>query len=394
MKIAYVYDSIYPYIKGGIERRIWELSTRLARMGHDIHIFGPKFWEGESILQKDGVYLHGVCRPPEKRYVNGRRSITEPIYFARKVFLPLLKERFDVIDCPIFPYFHCYSAKLVSLIKGTPLVINWFEVWNDYWYEYLGKKGVIGKAIERVAVKLPHRIVVETESTKQILISWGYHPDNFAIVPSGLLFEKIQQIAEPDREEDKTDAIYVGRLVDYKGVRTLVESIAHLNRNGKKVTVGIIGDGPDSENLKVLANELDITDRIKFHGWVEEEDRVISLMKGAKVFVYAATPLGGWALTPLEANACGLPVVTSRSGAVGNNEVITDNYNGLVADRETAELIAEKIELLLENAELREELRKNSLIFARNYDWNNQALAMEKVYRSCLKIKTKNGEGK
>ena len=72
MKIAYIYDTIYPYTFGGVEKRIWELSTRLAQRGHEVHIFGPKFWTGSRIIQKEGIYLHGVCKAPCKR----SRSVT------------------------------------------------------------------------------------------------------------------------------------------------------------------------------------------------------------------------------------------------------------------------------------------------------------------------------
>ena len=89
MKIAYVYDVIYPYVKGGAEKRIWELSKRLARKGHEVHIFGMKFWAGGDVFTNDGVHLHGICEPKEL-YVEGRRSIKEAIYFARKLISPLL----------------------------------------------------------------------------------------------------------------------------------------------------------------------------------------------------------------------------------------------------------------------------------------------------------------
>jgi len=65
MKIAFVYDAIYPYVKGGVEKRVEELAVRLSRRGHEIHLFGMKFWDGEDILMRDGIYLHGVC-PAQK----------------------------------------------------------------------------------------------------------------------------------------------------------------------------------------------------------------------------------------------------------------------------------------------------------------------------------------
>lgn len=46
MKIGIVYDVIYPYVKGGVEKRNWEIAKRLAKR-HEVHIFGMKFWKRE-----------------------------------------------------------------------------------------------------------------------------------------------------------------------------------------------------------------------------------------------------------------------------------------------------------------------------------------------------------
>jgi hypothetical protein len=55
MKIAYVYDAVYPWVKGGAEKRIYELSRRLAKRGHDVHCYGMKWWQGEDeILGEKG----------------------------------------------------------------------------------------------------------------------------------------------------------------------------------------------------------------------------------------------------------------------------------------------------------------------------------------------------
>lgn len=143
MKIAFVYDAVYPWVKGGAEKRIYELGRRLAERGHDVHLFGVKWWDGPGKLQYEGMTLHGVCAPMEL-YVNGRRSITEAILFALRLFPYLVREKFDLIDASAFPYFSCFSVKLVSIIRRTPVVITWHEVWGDYWYEYLGWRGFFG----------------------------------------------------------------------------------------------------------------------------------------------------------------------------------------------------------------------------------------------------------
>lgn len=393
MKIALIYDVIYPDVMGGGQRRVWELATRLVNRGHEVTMFGMKHWEGNDIIYREGVRLWGVC-PDQELYVNGRRSIKEAIYFAWKLLPPLLRSKFDVIDIVNFPYFPCFSAKITSLIKRTPLVITWYEVWGDYWYEYLGRKGVFGKIVERMAVKLPHRMITETEKTKEVLVSWGYKPHKMYIIPSGVSLKEINEAPYPTDDNGRADVIYVGRLIEYKGIHTIVESIAYLKGKHKEVTASIVGDGSERENLEVLAKELCVEDRIRFYGKIKENNEVISLMKGSKIFIYAAAPLGGWALTPVEANACGLPVISTRSGVLGNidrNEVVIDGYNGFLVDRQSPELVAEKISLILENHKLREELIRNALSFAQNLDWDNQTDAVEKVYRELVENRRSKG---
>jgi len=172
MKIAYIYDVIYPYVKGGAEKRIYEISKRLAERGHDVHLFGMKFWQGDDVIENEGVYLHGVCKSM-KLYVDGRRSIWEAAYFALKLLPKLMKERFDVIDCQEFPYLPCFTAKVHSMTTGSALVITWLEVWGNYWYDYLGKMGLFGKTIEKFTTKLTNLNIAISNTTKRNLEKIG-----------------------------------------------------------------------------------------------------------------------------------------------------------------------------------------------------------------------------
>ena len=75
--------------------RINELGKRLQDRGHEVHIFGIKWWEGEDTFEYEGIILHGVCKA-RNLYVNGRRSISEAIIFAAKLFPELRKENLRV----------------------------------------------------------------------------------------------------------------------------------------------------------------------------------------------------------------------------------------------------------------------------------------------------------
>ncbi|MCL4355468.1 MAG: glycosyltransferase family 4 protein [Nitrososphaerota archaeon] len=379
MKIAYVFDRVYPFSKGGVERRTWEMARRHAQKGHQVTIISMKQWEGDSVMDMDGVRVVGVC-PEVQVYVKGRRSVGAAIYFGLCVLFPLLRERYDVVNASIFPYFSCISAKMASVVWRSKLVFSCWELWGSYWGEYVGRIGAIGKMVERFTVKLPDWIVVETEDTRRGLKVWGFDPSRVTLVPSGVDNEAVQSVPSAG-EDDAADVIYVGRLTSYKGVRTLVEAVGVLKGRGKSVKASIVGDGPQREELQRLAEELGVGERVKFYGRVEDGKRVVALMKAAKMFVYPAAPLGGWALTPLEANAAGLPVITTRAGPVlGSTDVVQDGRNGLLLDKLTPEAMATKIAVLVDDEGLRERLSKQALEFAREYDWDSQTGKVEAIY--------------
>ena len=372
MKIAYIYDAVYPYVKGGAEKRVWEISKRLVKKGHEVHIFGMKYWNGEDVIMKDGVYLHGVCEPQEL-YVGGRRSIKEAIYFARKVLFPLLKGDFDIIDCQAFPYFSCFSAKICSSLKKTPLVITWHEVWDDYWHEYLGKKGIFGKVVEKMTAHLTDKMIAVSERTKKNLerIGVGVRKE-IRIIPNGTDFGKIGRIKASDEE---SDVIFAGRLIKEKNVDVLIKTVNLVKKEIPDVKCVIIGDGPEKKELEKLAYDLGLENNLEFTGFLDDYDEVISYMKSSKVFVLPSTR-EGFGIVALEANACGLPVVTVDHRMNAACDFIANGENGFIC-KLSEEDIAENI---LRELDEKKSIGRKCIENAKKYDWNEISLLTESFY--------------
>ena len=381
MKIAIVSDVIFPFVKGGVESRYHKIAKHLVNGGHEVHMFGSKWWEGNNTITRDGMTLHGVCKAADL-YVKHRRSMWQAMHFSLNLFPYLLRNKFEVIESSLFPFLHCYPTKLVSLIQGTGLVISWWECWGDYWYEYLGKLGFLGKGIERLTKYLPHRIITETECNKNTLTSWGVDASKIAVIPSGTNFYEIQKLAAA---KENLDIVYLGRLVRDKGIYTLIDVVSRLVGNFKDIKAGIIGDGPERDNLRIVVKKLGIEGNIKLFGALDKDDEVFSIMKSAKVFIYPTVPAGGWSIVSVEANACGLPVVTVRCGALGNTESTIDGYNGFLVDEQSPQQIAGKIDLLLTDERLKERMSRNALDFARRHDWKKLTQDVVDVYQSVVK---------
>ncbi len=366
MKIAYVYDAVYPWIKGGAEKRIYELSRRLVERGHEVHCYGMKMWPGQEDILQDGVHLHGICRPVPL-YSGSKRSMKEAVYFAGRVLSSLPRD-FDLVDCQEFPYLPCFSARLRTF-RGPLLFITWYEVWGDYWYEYLGRKGLLGKAVERAVSRLTDKNIADSERTRRDLETLGVR--EVQVVPNGIDFEGIQRLRASD---EGSDVIFVGRLLEHKNADLLIRAVAMASREIPDIRAVIIGDGPERENLRSLARSLDLEKNIKFTGFLEDYDQAVALMKSSRIFASPSTR-EGFGIAALEANACGLPIVTSRHSMNAVCDLVTAD-TGLICEP-CAEDLAKGI---LEGLNWGEGRREKCIERARSFDWEEIVCQAEKIY--------------
>ncbi len=373
MKIAFLYDAVYPYEKGGAQKRIWELARRLAD-NHDVHLYGMHYWDGPPVIERENVTLHGVCEPQEL-YVEGRRSIPQAIYFAVTLLPTLLREDFDIIDCQEFPYFPCFSAKLHELLHDSTVVITWYEVWDDYWYEYLGRKGIFGKIIERATLRLASTIIPISDYIASDLRDLNRH-EGIEVLENGVDFDRLQQIEQADVE---WDIIYVGRLSEHKNVDLLLEAIdAASSQLNTTLSCGIIGDGPERDQLEQYATDLGVDKHVEFLGFVEADEDVIRNIKSASVFVLPSIR-EGFPNTILEANACGVPSIVVDHEENGSTAVVEDGVTGFITEV-SAEAIATRLVDCLTDDDLHNRLSAGARQFGKDHDWNVIVEQLEEIY--------------
>lgn len=380
MKIAYIADVIYPFTKGGSEKRIFEVSKILAQRGHEPHVFGIKWWAGESTFERDGVVYHGISRPPSSLFTKSRRSIKEALYFSSHVPHILLKEHFDIVHCLQSPLLHMYFAKGLSHIRKYALVLEWYEVWADYWSDYIGILGMIGKIVEQNLIKVTRddKIITISEYTKKRLVSLGAVESNIAVIPNGIDYSLIQKVSP---SKDNLDVIFVGRLIKAKNADILIRTIPLLKEYYPEIKVGIVGDGPERASIEQLAKTLCVGKNVTFYGRIHDFPEMISLVKGSKSFVYPAAPEGGGSLSMFEANACGVPTIAIKSGPLGTSaEVIRDGFNGLLVEEASPKSIANKIIELLSNEQLKYVMGVNAKGFSKQFDWAEIVNQVEKFY--------------
>ncbi|HZD42680.1 MAG TPA: glycosyltransferase family 4 protein, partial [Methanomicrobiales archaeon] len=373
MKIGFIYDAIYPYESGGVERRVWEVSRRLAARGHEVHVFGRCYWEGAKRIEKEGVILHGIC-PPRPPHEEGRRNVSEALYFGARILPPILAETFDVIDCQAFPYFPLFSARAQSLLKNTALVITWHEVWGDYWREYLGWRGIFGKWLESQAAGLQARFIAASPSIQWDLYDLGVKR-KIEVVPSGIDYQHIQTVPPSPMA---SDVIFAGRLIPEKNVDVLLSALVLVREQLPQIHCLVIGDGPEKDDLEKLSTRLGLSGTVTFTGFLESQDTVIGAMKASKVFVFPSSQ-ESFGIAVLEAMACGIPVITTDHPQNAARYFV-NGRNGLLSPL-SAEELADKIVMALGSSGGAKMACRET---AQAYDWDAIVERLESLYKNIV----------
>lgn len=372
MRIAFVYDVLYPEVKGGGEKRLYELGRRLAKR-HEVHWYTFGWWGNEKILERDGIVLHSMGKP-RPLYRGGIRDPVEAIAFSLRVLGSDIGT-YDIIDCQAFPYFSAYTTAFKLFSSMGNLVVTWYEYWGEYWRDYLPVGFNLGKLIENGLLALTGNHIVISKLTLRRLTELTRA--NFGVVPGGIDFNSIQSILPNPKLE--YDAVFVGRLIGHKNVPLLLQSLRFVVKEVPSFNVAIIGNGPQRAELESLAKRLGVQNNVDFLGFLPRFEDVVSIVKASRVFAFPSLR-EGFGIAVLEANAAGVPAVVVNAPMNASVELITDGKNGYVSTPSPQDF-AEKLLLAWENSR---RMRRPSISLARRYDWDTIARRLEKYYEGVV----------
>lgn len=205
-----------------------------------------------------------------------------------------------------------------------------------------------------------------------------------ALVENGVDLSLWQAEAPPGRAAGGPVAfIFLGRLVDWKGVDILIEAFAILPPT-QPVELLIVGDGPERPRLEALAAGLGLAGRVRFHGFVPQSE-CPPLLAAADAMVLPSLYECGGAVV-LEAMAAGLPVIASDWG--GPADYLDSSCGILVEPRDRAAFraaLAEAMRRMAADPALRRRLGQAGREKAvREFDWEAKVDAMLSIYRTAV----------
>lgn len=251
-------------------------------------------------------------------------------------------------------------------------------------------EGDLRIATERAVTATAERIVVASDHERQLLMTlYGARPETIAVVPCGVdldLFMPMDKDAARRRlglRDGERIILFVGRIEPLKGIDILISAAAQLHEE-ENFRVLIVGGDARAEaqiaELRRLAQELDVDHHISFVGAVEHSE--LPMYYNAADVCVVPSFYESFGLVAVESMACGTPVVASRVG--GLTTTISDGETGYLIPWRCPEPFAERLELLLDNDELRASFGRAGRETVERYRWANVADAVAELYDSLL----------
>lgn len=220
-------------------------------------------------------------------------------------------------------------------------------------------------------------IIADSYNTKKDLLEMLKIPENkIKVVYPGINTTKFTP--KYMKHGNIKNILYLGGLTKRKGIYEVLYAFNNLISNRRDVNLIIGGDGEELINLRKEVDRLRINDYVKLLGFVDE-DKLISYYHLADLFVYPSK-YEGFGYTPLEAMACGIPVLTSDTSSVsevaGDAAMTVDPYN--------IDELLKKMEMIIDDKELSNKMVIGGLKQAKNFSWEKCAKQTLEIYRSLL----------
>jgi len=214
----------------------------------------------------------------------------------------------------------------------------------------------IKKIIYELSFDVSDDIVAISEFVKKsIMDTFRVDEKKIKVIYNGVNVEKYYPVAY--REHDNINIIYVGRLVEEKGVQLILCALAQLDKE-INYHFNIIGDGSYKEELQELADKLGINKNVSFLG---NRRDVSEQLQMSDVFIHVPIVDEGFGITVVEAMASGLVCICANSGALP--ELITNGENGFLVGKKNIDSLTNMLRQVskLKGSEMLKEIRQRAI---------------------------------
>jgi glycosyltransferase involved in cell wall biosynthesis len=361
VRVAVVYDCLFPYTVGGAERWYRNVAERLASEGHEVTYLTLRQWDRGEAGAVPGARVQAVGPRFSLYTESGRRKVLPPLVFGAGVLLHLLRHgrHYDVVHTASFPYFSLLAAGVARPLLRFRLVVDWHEVWTrGYWREYLGPAaGAVGWLVQKLCVRLPQRAFCFSRLHSRRLKEEGARFE-----PTILEGEYAGSLEPAPPAEPEPVVVFGGRHIPEKRVPAAVAPIGLARERVPGLRGEIYGDGPERDAVLAEIARLGLGEVVDAPGFVEA-GRVEGALRRALCMLLPSRR-EGYGLIVVEAAAQGTPSIVVADPDNAAVELVEEGVNGFVAaSAEPADLADAIVRVHEAGGALRESTRD---WFARN----------------------------
>ncbi|SFQ31017.1 Glycosyltransferase involved in cell wall bisynthesis [Amycolatopsis arida] len=367
---------------GGQNLHVAELSAALVRQGHEVTVFTRRDDPDtpDEVRAPAGYrVVHVPAGPP--RMLPKDELLPHMGEFARFLHARWAADRPDIAHA------HFWMSGLATVLAARDLdlpVVQTFHALGVVKRRYQGSKDtsppermrlerLIGRSVTRIAATCSDEVFE--------LARMGLPRTRMSVVPCGVDLERFRPDGPRAPKYERHRLVTVGRLVPRKGFDTVIEALRLLPETELVIAggpeQGRLDADPEAQRLLGIAERLGVRDRVHMPGQISRED-MPALLRSADAVVCAPwyEPFG---IVPLEAMACGVPVVASAVG--GLTDTVVDGVTGTLVPPRKPDELATALRRLLTDRAVRDAYGIAGCDRARSrYSWDRIAADTLRVY--------------
>ncbi|MGA6167810.1 glycosyltransferase [Amycolatopsis magusensis] len=388
MRIAMVSEHANPLAAlggvdaGGQNLHVAELSAALARAGHRVTVYTRRDEKDQpdEVVTPSGVAVRHITAGPP-RPVPKDDLLPYMNDFALRLEQDWLAEPPEVVHA------HFWMSGLASVLAaksaGVP-VVQTFHALGVVKRRHQGEADTSPPdrvRIERMVGKHAARIAATCSDEVFELIRMGVPRSAISVVPCGVDLERFTPTGPAEGKGAPHRLVAVGRLVPRKGFSTAIAALRAVPDTELVIAGGSDDHDEEADRLRWFAKRMGVADRVHLRGAVSR-DEMPALMRSADLVLCTPwyEPFG---IVPLEAMACGVPVVASAVG--GLTDTVVDGFTGaLVPPRQPGPLAAKIRELLADPVTREAYGAAGTDRASARYSWDRIAADTFRVYSNVL----------
>ncbi|MFS4469274.1 glycosyltransferase [Maribacter sp. 2210JD10-5] len=276
-----------------------------------------------------------------------------------------------------------WISAIILRIRGVKVIF-----WSHGFY---GNEAFLKKQLRLIFFKLANKHLLYERRGKKLMVAKGFNEKNLHVIFNSLDYGNSLKFRKNIKDFSKRSIypffsdvnaatlIFIGRLTKIKKLDLLINSVAHLVKEGRNLNLLIIGNGNEIDNLKNLVSIRKINNHCHFYGPCYSEQMLSRLISSADLCV---SP-GNVGLTAIHCLSYGTPVLThgNLSNQMPEAEAIEEGYNGLFFEEDNMDSMVESLrQWLFENQLSREQIRNNCYnIIDKFYNPRYQMMVIENL---------------